>query len=54
MFATNLGLQPALQEVLDLQTKNVIELHAVVSQDSGPHLRKEVETRESENRNIYE
>ncbi len=30
----DLGLEAALQEVLNLQAKNVIELHAVIAKDS--------------------
>ena len=32
----NLGLQSALQEVLNLETEHIIELHPVVGQHSGP------------------
>jgi len=32
----DLGLQPALQEVLNLETKNVIQLHPVIRQNTSP------------------
>merc|ERR1740129_455605 len=32
----HLGLQPALQEVLNLETKNVIQLHPVIRQNTSP------------------
>lgn len=33
----HLSLQPALQEVLGLQTQHVIELHAPLLQHASPH-----------------
>jgi len=32
----DLGLQPALKEVLNLQTKNVIQFHPVIRQNTSP------------------
>ena len=32
----DLGLQPALQEVLNLQAKNVIQLHPIIRQNTSP------------------
>ena len=37
VYKPNLCLQPALQEVLDLEAEHVVELHPVVSEDTGPH-----------------
>ena len=34
----DLGLQPALQEVLNLETKNVIQLHPIIRQNTGPEV----------------
>jgi len=31
----NLGLEPALEEIFDLEAENVIELHAVVTENSS-------------------
>ena len=39
IVCNDLGLQPALQEVLDLEAEHVIELHPVVAQDSSPEIR---------------
>ena len=33
---TYLRLQPALQEVLDLEAENVVKLHSVVAEDASP------------------
>ena len=33
---TCLRLQPALQEVLDLEAENVVKLHSVVAEDASP------------------
>ena len=33
---TYLRLQPALQEVLNLEAKNVVKLHSVVAEDASP------------------
>ena len=33
---TCLRLQPALQEVLDLEAENVVKLHSVVTEDASP------------------
>ena len=34
----HLGLEPPLQEVLDLEAEHVIQLHPVVGEHAGPHL----------------
>jgi len=34
----HLGLEPPLQEVLDLEAEHVVELHLVVGEHAGPHL----------------
>ena len=39
IVCNDLGLQSALQEVLDLEAEHVIELHPVVAQDSSPEIR---------------
>ena len=36
MTKDDLGLQPALQEVLNLQAKNVIQLHPIIRQNTSP------------------
>ena len=33
----HLGLEPALHEVLGLESQHVVELHLVLGQDPGPH-----------------
>lgn len=33
----HLGLQPALQEILDFQTQHVVEFHAVLVQHADPY-----------------
>ena len=33
---THLRLQPALQEVFDLEAENVVKLHSVVAEDASP------------------
>merc|ERR1719347_285002 len=33
----NLGLKPALQEVLDLETQHIVKLHLSLVQDTNPH-----------------
>ena len=37
VYKPDLRLQPALQEVLDLEAEHVVELHTVVSEDTGPN-----------------
>ena len=34
---SHLGLEPALEEVLDLEAEHVVQLHPVVPEDTGPH-----------------
>ena len=34
---TDLGLETTLQEVLNLETKNVIELHLILGEDTDAH-----------------
>ena len=34
----NLGLQPALEEILNLEAQHIIELHPIVAQHTGPKM----------------